>query len=111
MSRKKQRTFDPVSLSFLDVISCGFGAVVLIFLILDHSPSTPSGNSTPGLGEEISLLSEEIQQGEKDLAKVVNTISEVDLQMVQAQGLASSIQEEIDTFMEELARMENSTVA
>ena len=28
-----------MSLSFLDVMSCGFGAVVLIFLILDHQIS------------------------------------------------------------------------
>lgn len=111
MSRKKQRTFDPVSMSFLDVISCGFGAVVLIFLLLDHTPTTQGGNSTPGAAAEVSLLSEEIQEGQADLVKVHNTISEVDLQMVQAQGLASSVQEEINNFMEELARMENSTVA
>jgi uncharacterized small protein (DUF1192 family) len=112
MSRKKERTFDPVSLSFLDVISCGFGAVVLIFLILDHSPSSGSaGNATSGVAQEISLLTDEIQQGEAGLVKVHNTISDVDLQMVQAQGLATSIQDEIDNFMEELARMESSTTA
>ena len=111
MSRQKQRTFNPISMSFLDVISCGFGAVVLIYLILDHSPTTEAGDKTPGLAAEVSLLTEEIQEGKLELVKIHNTISEVDLQMVQAQGLASSIQEEINTFMEELARMENSSVA
>jgi hypothetical protein len=56
------------------------------------------------------MLNEEIREGEKDLVRIRNTISDVDLQMVQAQGLASSIQEEINTFMEELARMESSTI-
>ncbi len=109
--RKKQRTFDPVSMSFLDVISCGFGAVVLIFLILDHAPANESGNSTPGLAAEVNMLNEEILEGDENLVRIRNTISDVDLQMVEAQGLASSIQEEINTFMEELARMESSTVA
>jgi len=34
---RKRRSFQTFSLSFLDVMSCGFGAVVLIFLLLDHS--------------------------------------------------------------------------
>lgn len=110
-SKKKQRTFDPVSLSFLDVISCGFGAVVLIFLVLDHSTSRENSTSDPALAAEVNLLDEEIREGEAGLVTIRNTISEVDLQMVQAQGLAARIQEEINTFLEELAEMENETLA
>ena len=36
MARKK-RQFTTFNLSFLDIMSCGFGAVVLVFLIIDHS--------------------------------------------------------------------------
>ncbi len=36
MARKK-RGFTTFNLSFLDIMSCGFGAVVLVFLIIDHS--------------------------------------------------------------------------
>ena len=105
MSRKrKQRTFDPVSLSFLDVISCGFGAVVLIFLVLDHNTSRESSTSEPALVAEINLLEKEVLDGEQGKVTINNTISDVDLQMVRAQGLASSIQEEITTFLEELAQ-------
>ena len=112
MSRKKkQRTFDPVSLSFLDVISCGFGAVVLIFLVLDHSTSRESSNSDPALVAEVNLLDLEIRDGEANKVVIRNTISDVDLQVVRAQGLATQIQNEIDTFLEELAEMENETMA
>lgn len=111
MSRKKkQRTFDPVSLSFLDVISCGFGAVVLIFLVLDHSTARESSTSDPALAAEVSLLDQEIRDGEEGLVAVRNTISEVDLQMVRAQGLATQIQQQIDTFLDELAEMENESL-
>lgn len=112
MSRKKkQRTFDPVSLSFLDVISCGFGAVVLIFLVLDHSTSRENSTADPALAAEIDLLDQEIREGEEGKVVIRNTISEVDLQMVRAQGLATQIQQEINTFLEELAEMENETLA
>ena len=110
-SKASKREFNPISLSFLDVMSCGFGAVVLIFLILDHSISVNSQTTSPELSAEINLLNEEINDGEENLVRIRNTISDVDLQMVQAQGLARSIQEEIDSFLEELAQLENTTLA
>lgn len=110
-SRAAKREFNPISLSFLDVMSCGFGAVVLIFLILDHSNSVRNQVTNPDLAAEINLLNEEINDGELNLVRIRNTISEVDFQMVEAQGLARSIQEEIDNFLEELAQLENSTLA
>ena len=36
MARRK-RSFTTFNLSFLDIMSCGFGAVVLVFLIIDHA--------------------------------------------------------------------------
>jgi len=113
MARKKSgsRAFDPISLSFLDVISCGFGAVVLIFLILDHSISTTNTISNPDVMAEVNLLNEEILVGDADLVRVRNTISDVDLQMVQAQGLARSIEEEIKSFLDELNQLENEASA
>ena len=41
MARKK-RAFTTFNLSFLDIMSCGFGAVVLVFLIIDHSMEVQS---------------------------------------------------------------------
>jgi len=110
-SRAAKREFNPISLSFLDVMSCGFGAVVLIFLILDHSSTVQNDANNPDLAAEINLLNEEIIEGQENLVRVRNTISDVDFQMVEAQGLARSIQEQIDTFLEELAQLENTTLA
>ena len=95
-NRAAKREFNPISLSFLDVMSCGFGAVVLIFLILDHSTSVQTQASDPELMAEINLLNDEINDGEANLVRIRNTISDVDYDMVEAQGLARSIQQEID---------------
>ena len=47
MARRK-REFNTFNLSFLDIMSCGFGAVVLVFLIIDHSiEDTPRGAPRP----------------------------------------------------------------
>lgn len=107
--KEGKRNFDPISLSFLDVISCGFGAVVLIFLILDHSSNPDTATITPELRAEINLLEEEILEGQDNLVRVRNTLSDVDLRMVEAQGLARVIQDQIESIMEQLAQIENES--
>ena len=110
-NRESKRGFDPISLSFLDVISCGFGAVVLIFLILDHSISSQADVESPELSAEINLLDEEILEGESGLVRVRNTLSDLDLRMVEAQGLARIIEEEIESIIEQLVQIENESAA
>ncbi len=97
MARQK-RNFTVFSLSFLDVMSCGFGAVILVFLIIDHSIEVESQELNRDLLSEVNLLEEDITDGRKDLVRVRNTISDVDLQMVEAQGRATRITEELDNF-------------
>lgn len=111
MSRRRRGAFNPMSLAFLDVMSCGFGAVVLIFLILDHQVSVRNEVGDPNLQAEVRLLEEEILEGEDNLVRIRNTRDEVSLEVVEAQGLASRIEEEINSFLQQLAALENTTVA
>lgn len=110
-TKAARREMNPISLSFLDVMFCGFGAVILIFLILDHTSTQSQIQSDPDLMAEINLLDEEISEGEAGLVQLRNTLDEVSLEVVTAQGLARQIQEEINTFLQELAAFENDTVA
>lgn len=108
---KKNRNLNPLSLAFLDVMSCGFGAVVLIFLILDHAAEVEAIEGNPDISGEVNLLQEEIREGQLGLVQIRNTLSDVSLEVVTAEGLATRIQQQINTFMEELAQMENETLA
>ncbi len=58
----QRRLFTPFSLSFLDIMSCGFGSVVLLFLIIKHN--IDSGTLVPAvdLTPEVALLQEELQE-------------------------------------------------
>ena len=111
MNKKRRGAFNPMSLAFLDVMSCGFGAVVLIFLILDHQVSVQNEVGDPNLQAEARLLEEEILEGKDNLVRIRNTRDEVSLEVVDAQGLATRIQEEINSFLQQLAALENTTVA
>lgn len=110
-TKSKRRELNPISLSFLDVMFCGFGAVILIFLILDYASTVSDDDTSPELMAEINLLEEEIREGELGLVRIRNTLSDVDYDVVEAQGLARQIQDQIDTFLQELAALENSSVA
>lgn len=98
---RKIRSVSPFSLSFLDIMSCGLGAAVLIFLLLKHTVDGPTPRD-PQVMSEVSLLEEEIKEGELKLFRIRNTISEVTDETVVAQGLARQIQEDIDKLKSQL---------
>lgn len=100
-----------MSLAFLDVMFCGFGAVILIFLILDHASTVSPEESNPELAAEIDLLEEEVEEGKIGLVEIRNILSDVSLEVVTAEGLARQIMEQIDSFLQELAALENNSMA
>lgn len=97
MSRKK-RIFTTFSLGFLDVMSCGFGAVILVFLLIDHSIEVESQEINKHLLSEVNLLDEDITDGRKNLVRLRNTLSDVDMQMVETQGRATRIIDDISQY-------------
>ena len=106
MARKK-RAFTTFNLSFLDIMSCGFGAVVLVFLIIDHAIGRDTDKLNEDLLSETSLLEEEVLEGETGLVELRNTLSDVDFKMVEAQGLATRITGEIDDYRKLIESLES----
>ena len=85
------------SISFLDIMSCGFGAVVLLFLIIKHNTdmNIPEQKLIPDMTSEVNMLNEDITEGRKGLAELRNTISEINNRIVIAQGLARRATDDI----------------
>jgi hypothetical protein len=93
----RRRKLSAFSLSFLDIMSCGFGAAVLLFLIIKHNvdTNTPQPVIKTDMASEVVLLEEEVLDGQKHLVRIRNTISDIDEKLVVAQGLARRIMDEI----------------
>lgn len=65
MSRRRRNRFlNPFGLAFLDVMSCGLGAAVLLFLIIDHNLTELAHASESGEGD-LQLLEQSIQEQEE----------------------------------------------
>ncbi len=76
-------------------MSCGLGAVALLFLIIKHDIENRPAPVEP-MQAEVNLLQEEITEGRKDLVLARNTVDEVDDRLAVALGRARRIEEQID---------------
>lgn len=81
----KQRRLSAFSLSFLDIMACGFGAVTLLFLILRHN-FAEEPVPDPSLTAEVEMLQEDVSEAEEERVELLNSIEELELQLVTAQG-------------------------
>jgi hypothetical protein len=98
VARRNKRSFSTFNLSFLDIMSCGFGAVILVFLIIDHSIVVESKELNVDLLSEVNMLEEDIREGEEGLVVLRNTLDEVNLEIVEAEGRATRVIDEVQEY-------------
>ncbi len=109
MARK--RKFNVFSLSFLDVMSCGFGAVVLFFMIINHGTVARSQEINKVLLAEVQLLEKEVLQGDERMVLARNSIEEIEAEVVTTEGLSRQLIEDLRSLREELAEYEADSLA
>ena len=60
---RKRRAGDVFSMSFLDCMSCGFGAVILFFMIINSHVNATTENQNAELMAETNRLEIEVLEG------------------------------------------------
>ena len=108
MRRKKITVF---SLSLLDCISCGLGAVILLFVIVNARGALRRNELTTDLRSQVTRLEKEMLEGKKGLVEVRNTLEETLAELVKTQGLSREVTKTIQENKTELAQYENQTLA
>jgi hypothetical protein len=96
----KNRRITAFSLSFLDIMACGFGAVTLLFLILRHNVVVEV-QPDPKMSAEVEMLKQDVRNAEEDRTEVLNSIEKLELQLVTVQGLSKR-------FLTDLEELEES---
>jgi len=107
----KRRTVSPFSLSFLDIMFCGFGAVVLLVLILNTDTVRARKQTFADLRATAVHLEQEVLLGEDDLVTARNSLEATDRELVTTQGGAEQVIREIQAMELEIARMRRETLA
>ena len=106
-----RRKFDVFSLAFLDVMACGLGAIILVFMIISAQVSARSSEANIELLAETSKLEEEVLDGRKDLIRARNSMEAKQRDQEITEGEALRLQERLKELLAELAEYENDSLA
>ncbi len=107
----KRRSVNAFSLAFLDVMFCGFGAVILFFMIINANTFDRRERINSDASGEVARLDVEIKDAKKFLVELKNSIDEFDQELVKTQGLSHEVIEEIKKNKVQLARLDKETLA
>jgi len=108
MKRRKVTTF---SLSFLDCICCGLGAVILLFVVVNAKSAAQRDALTLDLRGEVDRLERKMLEGKKDMIEVRNALEQTLKELVRTEGLSREVIKTRQGKKIELADRENDTLA
>ena len=108
---RRDRRFNVFSLSFLDVMSCGFGAVVLIFLIINHATEEEAKIINKDLLSEIRLLDYQVQNGERDLFELKERLDALLQRLSDSDQKLTSTDARLDQTKEKFAELDAESLA
>src|SRR5689334_24964880 len=81
---RRRRAIEVFSLSFLDCICCGFGAVILFYVIISARTGITTAERMEDLKSEVARLQEELVAGRENLVRLRNTVDTTDTQNASA---------------------------
>jgi len=101
----KRREFNVFSLSFLDIMSCGFGAVILIYIVINHATEVESQVVNKSLMAEVKKIEEDIKIDTENLVQLKNTLNVREDEIVTTESLAIEIVQELKDLESLIAAM------
>jgi len=108
MKRKKLNVF---SLSFLDIITCGLGAIILLFVPINAKSAAHQDTVTSDFRAEVSRLEKQVLDGKKHLIEAANSLQNNAKELVKIEGLSRRLIEIINKNKAELADSNKETLA
>ncbi len=108
---KKRRAFEVFTLSFLDCICCGFGAVVLFYTIVQAHVGAQEIIRIDELTGEVSELEEEVKEGTKNLVILRNTLEKTDEDAAAAKARAIRVAQELKERSEQSTTYDEESLA
>jgi len=99
------------SMSFLDCMSCGFGAVILFFMIINSQVVHESESPPERAQAETVKLEYEILEQRKNLVLARNTMDRLEDEKIRAEDRIAQIVALLEKLKEDLEKHDNTTLA
>ncbi len=107
----RRRSFTIFSLSFLDVMSCGFGAVVLIFLVLNHTTEDAEKRVNADRLADARLLDYQVLQGERELFQLIERTEALQSRLSDADRDLASTRAALERRRDDFSKLEAESIA
>jgi hypothetical protein len=107
----KRRQINIFSLSFLDIITCGLGAIILMFVLVNAKSAAQRDSITSDFRAEVDRKEQEVLEGKKDLIRARNSLEQTEADMARIEGLARRIIEILEQKKIELSDRQDATLA
>jgi len=108
---RKRRKMEIFTMSFLDCMSCGFGAVILLFMIINSRVVHETNSPPKELLGETTRLEFEILNQRKNLVLAKNTIEDLQDEEVRAEDQIAQIIALLAKLKAELEKQDKDTLA
>jgi hypothetical protein len=108
MKRRKLTVF---SISFIDCICCGLGAIILLFVVVNSQNTAQRQRVTEALSSETNRWEQEVLEGRRDLVQARNTLDEISTELAASEGLSRKILQTFSAKRLELADRDKQTLA
>ncbi len=107
----RRRSTSQFNLSFLDIMFCGFGAVVLLVMLLNGDMISTRREIVADLRSEVMRLEREVKVGEDHQVSLQNSMLQTEEEIVRTEGLSRQVIASIDQTKLELATMSGKSQA
>jgi len=109
MARRK--SLNVFGLTFLDAMTCGLGAVILLYMIINGSVEQRKKTLSKDLQAEVDMLEKQVLDAQANLVEIRNSLLETQTERVVSQGLSERILDIITRTEEEMATNENEALS
>jgi hypothetical protein len=107
----RRRTIEVFTLSFLDCICCGFGAVILFYTIVSAQSGVVRLKETDRLSSEVSRVKEQVVTGERNLVVLRDTLQKTRNETASATRETNRIVADLESRREQLSSYDAQTLA
>lgn len=111
MARLRRREFQLFSLSFLDAITCGFGAVILLFMIINSRVHVEREETLEDLTSEVDRMELKVLTGRNNLVRIREDLTKLVEDWATLRAVRSRLMSEIRATQEEVEDVTQDSAA
>jgi len=89
---RRRRGFQQFSMSFLDCMSCGLGAVILLFMVINHSTEVRATDTNRDVADNVSTLESEVLEKRQARKQLAAALEETERKLKAAKAQAASLE-------------------